>query len=207
MSDVSANEIASMADAKQTTLRSPFGMAVSWLLGFAGLLTILTSEPSSVLDVVIGVGLLGIPCAWVILRVPWLRVTLSETGLTNHGLVRNKTIAWTIVGRVYVDDAGILPLAISYAPVLDLDGQSNPYPLMDATLGLQPEAASQRVPGRPTDRRHYQTTAPDVVMTVEHLEISYARYSRRPEAFRPSLSPKVHRPSPKFGPSRLRNAD
>jgi Bacterial PH domain len=116
------------------TLRSPW-MVVSWLLGFVVLFTgaataaIGPSEGDWVGAAMGGI-LMFLPGAWVTFRVPFMRVALTASGLTNHGLFRNQTLAWADILSVEVADVDDKILATTYAPSLELRGQDDGRTLM-----------------------------------------------------------------------------
>lgn len=120
----------SITTIRDTSLRSPFWMALSWLLGVIALFTGLSvSIGTSTGDIVTGL-LMSFPGAWVTFRVPLMRVTLTEAGLTNHGLFRNQTFAWADIERVHVEEVDDKVVAIAYAPVLDLLTNPDGHALM-----------------------------------------------------------------------------
>lgn len=116
---------------KETSLRSPFWMAISWLLGLTALLIGVSGMGVGSVGEIVFLGLLaGVPGGWVTIRVPMMRVTLSSTGLTNHGMFRNQTFAWADIQRVRVEEVDDKIIAIVYAPVFDLRTNPDGHALM-----------------------------------------------------------------------------
>ena len=120
-----------MTATRRTSLRSPFWMALCWLLGLISLITGFGGIGiGSVGDIVFTGLLMGVPGAWVTFRVPLMRVTLTDTGLTNHGLFRNQTFVAVDIQRVQVVEVDSKVVATAYAPVLDLRGNPDGQALM-----------------------------------------------------------------------------
>jgi len=120
-----------MTESKRTSLRSSFWMALCWLLGFVALFTGFAGVGiDSVGDIVFTGLLMGVPGAWVTFRVPLMRVTLTDTGLTNHGLFRNQTFAAADIQRVKMEEVDDKVVATAYAPVLDLRANPDGHALM-----------------------------------------------------------------------------
>lgn len=120
-----------MTATRRTSLRSPFWMALCWLLGLIALITGFGGIGiGSVGDIVFTGLLMGVPGAWVTFRVPLMRVTLTDTGLTNHGLFRNQTFVAVDIQRVQVVEVDSKVVATAYAPVLDLRGNPDGQALM-----------------------------------------------------------------------------
>jgi hypothetical protein len=69
-----------------------------------------------------------LPGMWVALRIPFLRVTCSSRGLTNHGLFRTRTFSRDTLLRVDVGELDSM-VATAYAPDLVLKGDSKPFML------------------------------------------------------------------------------
>lgn len=85
-------------------LRSPW-LAFSWFLGLVALLPAVSGffvAEDVASAVFVGV-IMGLPGLWVVLRVPFMRVTLSPRGIVYHGLWRNRTIARDTVAKVSVE--------------------------------------------------------------------------------------------------------
>lgn len=106
-------------------------MAICWLLGLIALFTGFAGVGTdSVGDIAFVLMLMGVPGAWVTFRVPMMRVTLTDTGLTNHGLFRNQTFAAADIQRVKVEEVDDKVVATAYAPVLDLRTNPDGHVLM-----------------------------------------------------------------------------
>ena len=139
------------------SLRSPVWLTVCWLIGCACLLTaVATISTGSAGEAIFVTLLMGVPGAWVVGRVPLMRVRLTDAGLQNHGLFRTRRAAWADISGVEVEpvNGGDLPWQ-SFAPVLHLDdGQE--WPLMQlAGYSSESRVRSSRV-GRQTEQiRHY----------------------------------------------------
>jgi len=119
----------SPATTDHKTLRSPW-MVFSWLLGFVALFTgastvaIAASEGDWATAATGGI-LMGLPGAWVTFRVPFMRVALTASGLTTHGLFRNQTLEWADILSVEVIEVDDHVVSTTYAPTLELRGQDD----------------------------------------------------------------------------------
>ena len=85
---------------------------------------------------VVAVGLLLLPGLTVVLRSPFVRVCVTRAGLVNHGLLRNRGLAWAQVTAVEVRPAPDLPTA--FFPVLVLTDGSL---FWLSSLGVYPSRA------------------------------------------------------------------
>ena len=103
------------------TLRSPWLIA-AWLLALLGTLLglVVATEPDPV-AVVLG-GVIAAASAWVLVRVPFMRVTAAASGLTVHGLFDKRRVPRKDVLAVALEQTDDKIVAKVYAPVLRLRG-------------------------------------------------------------------------------------
>ena len=139
------------------SLRSPVWLTVSWLIGCACLLTAAATISTGPSGTAIFVTLLmGVSGAWVVGRVPLMRVRLTDSDLQNRGLFRTRRAAWADISVVEVEpvNGGDLPWQ-SFAPVLHLaDGQE--WPLMQLVGYSSESRVGRSRVGRQTEQiRHY----------------------------------------------------
>lgn len=107
------------------TLRSPW-LAFGWLIGLVVLLPAISgfSVAEDIGSAVFVGVIMGAPGLWVVVRVPFMRVTLSERGIVYHGFWRNRFLARDSVATVTVEPTGGF-LGSTFAPTLTLrDGDS-----------------------------------------------------------------------------------
>ncbi|HET9658530.1 MAG TPA: hypothetical protein VFP72_24470 [Kineosporiaceae bacterium] len=108
---------------RREVLRSPVWLVWGWLLGAGAVLVSLSGFAFGDLSsALFGGVLMGLPGAWVVARLPFVRVVLTTEGLVNHGVFRNRRMAWSEVDRVTVSVVSGGQLFTSYAPVLVLNG-------------------------------------------------------------------------------------
>jgi hypothetical protein len=137
-------------DGSRTALRSPWVVAwvavtLLWLL--VGLAMVTPSEEetgNAAVDIpgaIMGWAI-TLPAIWVLVRIPFIRVTLNAEGLTSHGVFRRKTAPWAEIQDCEMDVVGGNEVASYYAPVVALrDGES--WPLMQLAGYTRPRRATR----------------------------------------------------------------
>lgn len=105
------------------TLRSPWLIA-AWFLALlgTGLGLVVATEPDPV-ALVLGGGIAAVS-ALVLLRVPFMRVTVAATGLTIHGLFSNRHVPLGHVVGVALEQTDDKVVGQVYAPVLRVRGDA-----------------------------------------------------------------------------------
>lgn len=134
----------------RVTLRSPW-LIVGWLLALLGILLglVIATEPDPV-ALVLG-GVIAAVGACVLVRVPFMRVTVRASGLTVHGLLGKRRVPREDVLAVALEQTDDKVLGQVYAPVLRLRGDAEVVLAQLSGYSTSRRVGRSRV-GRQTER-------------------------------------------------------
>lgn len=138
----------------RVTLRSPW-LIVGWLLALLGILLglVIATEPDPV-ALVLG-GVIAAVGACVLVRVPFMRVTVRASGLTVHGLLGKRRVPREDVVAVALEQTDDKVVGQVYAPVLRLRGDVEVVLAQLSGYSTSRRVGRSRV-GRQTERlRHF----------------------------------------------------